>query len=363
MAQRFAPQVQPVATFGDHHVDEQTSAITSLFASAAGVRRLLLGVILVAWFPSVIVGATFWLKSPGGSLRSAKSTILAGTSPRDVASGEAAITLPVVTAPVVLEAKAGEDVSFPLALDGTDGVPARSMIAISGLPPGTTFSNGRPYGEKEWTLKSDEIGDLHLFLPDTASGESRVVIQLIAAGGDLIADANTILRVTEGPNTFTGSTGNAPLETEPADKQVSPAQSNADGTTGTNEKLANLQTAQVAPENSLHMPSHDIAPAMNDNVPSNWVVLSSFVNLREGPSSSAPVIHEMPKGAKLPALDRKHGWVQVTDPATSTTGWIYARNVATASTSPRAKRHARSKVRPEADDSIWTNLGQWLSTP
>ena len=67
----------------------------------------------------------------------------------------------------MLEATAGEDVTFPIALDGTDGVPARSIIAISGLPQGSMLSSGRPYGETEWNLKTDEIGDLHLIYPIT----------------------------------------------------------------------------------------------------------------------------------------------------------------------------------------------------
>jgi len=35
------------------------------------------------------------------------------------------------------------------------------------------------------------------------------------------------------------------------------------------------------------------------------------------------------KGAKLHLVGRKRSWVQVTNPATSEEGWIYARHVAT----------------------------------
>jgi uncharacterized protein YgiM (DUF1202 family) len=37
----------------------------------------------------------------------------------------------------------------------------------------------------------------------------------------------------------------------------------------------------------------------------------------------------VPKGTKLRATDRKGNWVQVADPETSETGWIYSRFIAT----------------------------------
>jgi hypothetical protein len=35
------------------------------------------------------------------------------------------------------------------------------------------------------------------------------------------------------------------------------------------------------------------------------------------------------KGAKLRVIGRKKRWLQVTNPATSESGWIYAANIAT----------------------------------
>src|SRR5262249_29700524 len=65
-------------------------------------------------------------------------------------------------------------------------------------------------------------------------------------------------------------------------------------------------------------------PAEDEGRPANSVTPSVYVNLRDGPSSSSKVIGVIAKGAKLPVLDRKRGWVRVTDPATSTKGWIYS---------------------------------------
>jgi hypothetical protein len=107
---------------------------------------------------------------------------------------------------------------LPIALDGTDGVPARSIIAIRGLPQGSKLSSGRPYDETEWNLKPDEIGDLHLVLPSNASGESKLVIQLVATDGAIIADSVTILKI---PTNFAANTPVSTIETEPTQAQVS----------------------------------------------------------------------------------------------------------------------------------------------
>ena len=92
----------------------------------------------------------------------------------------------------MLEATAGANITFPIALDGTDGVPVRSIIAIRGLPQGSKLSSGRPYDETEWNLKPDEIGDLHLALTGNESSEANVIIQLVAPDGAIIADAATV---------------------------------------------------------------------------------------------------------------------------------------------------------------------------
>ena len=90
---------------------------------------------------------------------------------------------------------------------------------------------------------------------------------------------------------------------------------------------------------------------------------SVFVNLREAPSSSASVLGVVAKGAKLSVLDRKRGWVQVTDPATGKKGWIYSGILA-----GEAKPHHRiRRVAPaEADsepksESFWGRVGRWLT--
>ena len=147
-------------------------------------------VLLVAVLPSLVlvaiirVGMTA-VPSPGPLDANARQ------SPATV---QLASSSPVLSTPRRLEAAAGDTVPFPIALDGTDGVPARSLIAIRGLPLGSTFSSGRPYGQTEWTLRTDEIGELHLTLPAAATRDA-VTIELIAPDGRVLTNSATLLEV------------------------------------------------------------------------------------------------------------------------------------------------------------------------
>jgi hypothetical protein len=231
---------------------------------------------------------------------------------------QSAIPRPVLSAPTTLEATAGEDVAFPIALDGTDGVPARSVIAISGLPQGSTLSSGRAYGEAEWNLKTDEIGDLHLILPHTASGETKLIIQLVAPDGAIIEDTATVLNVTGDPS----ATLAAP------EAKVLDERHQALGATAGEKSVANLDAATAPSGNPVPLPTRRPTLRAKEDVVSNWIKPSAFVNLREAPSPSAPIITVVAKGAKLRVIRRKNRWVQVTHSATSKSGWIYTGNVA-----------------------------------
>jgi hypothetical protein len=221
----------------------------------------------------------------------------------------------------VVKASVGAEVALPIALDGTDGVPARSIIAIRGLPQGSKLSSGRPYDETEWNLRTDEIGDLHLVVPGNANGEAKLLLQLVAPDGAVLADAATLLQI---PTTFAtampaSSTKTVLAEAQSPGEHIPQAPGENNG-----ETLVNPDFATTTPE--------DPEPPLPSRRPSlegaNSITLTS-VNLRKGPTRSAPAIGVVVKGAKLHLIERKRGWVRVTNLATSEEGWIYARHVTT----------------------------------
>jgi hypothetical protein len=322
IAQRFAPRAQATPPSGDHRFAAHTPLTPPLLALASGIRTLAAVLILVALLPNLTLGAFFWLRVIDTPW-SQPVALPPNQSPMPEA--QSAIPPPVLSAPATLEATEGEEVTFPIALDGTDGVPAGSIIVIKGLPQGSSLSNGRPHGEAEWTLKPGEIGDLHLVLPDAAIDESKLIIQLVAPGGGIIADAATILTVIADPKATSSAYGIKPALEE---AHIWDQQDQELGATGVEESPAKLDAVTSASD-AVPLPTRRPAPAASDDGDADWIKPLAFVNLRKAPASSAPVVGVVARGAKLRVIGRKRGWVEVTNPATSERGWIYAGNVAT----------------------------------
>src|SRR5262245_28678907 len=82
---------------------------------------------------------------------------------------------------------------------------------------------------------------------------------------------------------------------------------------------------------------------------------SVAVNMREAPKSSSPVLGVIGEGIELQVLERKRGWVKVTDPASGKEGWIYGGLLA-----GEAKKHHRTSSEPKSE-SFWGRVGRWLT--
>ena len=313
-----------------------------------------------------------------------------GVTPSADMSLQGAIPSPVLTAPAILEATAGESIFLPIALDGTDGVPTHSSIAITGLPQGSTLSSGRPLGDTGWKLERDEIGDLQLVVPNSASGQAKLTIQLIAPDATLVTYAEILLQVATAPQ---GSllrnaedTDDAPLlpasqEPAPLGRSVQSAEVRPDP--GVREVKPSAAATEVKPsaaamereeEPVQSVPRavqsrHSVtAKRMAANVGTDEVKTSMFVNLRQAPSPSAKVIRVVAKGAKLRVVARKGRWAQVTDPANSAKGWIYTGNANPPGTSkPSAPAEPSEDTQPKPDsvdtkpksDSVWPSFLRW----
>jgi hypothetical protein len=317
-----APRPQAAQPAGDYRL--AFAPLTApLLALSSGIRALAATLILVALLPNLTLGALLWLRviNPPSS-----GSVALSPSEGAVPGAESTILSPVITAPTALQATAGEHITFRIAVDGTDGVPAGSLITVSGLPRGSTLSAGRPHGETEWNLEPGEIGDLHLALPKTAGGEAKLTTQLLAPDGNVLADSATMLKVTSGPedNIPIHRVKTQPIqgqvwdEPEPNAMDLEARPANPDAATSTLE-LVPLPTRRPARRTST--PS--------GNVDANWIKPSAFVNLRKGPTASAAVVGVVAKGVKLRVKGRKRGWVEVTNPTTSQEGWVYGGHVET----------------------------------
>ena len=128
---------------------------------------------------------------PAAAASSNVATVPIPPAPAQV-SGKLEVAL---SSPDRIDAQAGEEIDFPVAIDATDALPSRSVLAVSALPQGAAFSEGRPYGATGWSLRPDEIGDLRLRLPQAKGGASDIRLELVTADGTVLAQSETRLDV------------------------------------------------------------------------------------------------------------------------------------------------------------------------
>jgi hypothetical protein len=291
------------------------------------------------------------------------------------------IPSPVLTAPLFLEATAGESISLPIALDGTDGIPTGSTITLTGLPQGATLAKGRPFGDTGWKLERDEIGDLQLALSGSAGGQTKLTIELVAPDAKVVTNADILLKVATAPQDSLSRNAVATDTPTP----VTAKQDSA---------LSGMVVPAVIPEISQlthEEPQGQHDPKLRDAKPSaaaamreekpvqsepgvvqakprapvkrtvvivgtNEVKTSLFVNLRQAPSPSAKVIRVVAKDTKLRVVARNGRWAQVTDPATSTQGWIYTGNANMPRTTKPSVPAGQSEDTQPKPDSVWPSF-------
>jgi uncharacterized protein YgiM (DUF1202 family) len=59
--------------------------------------------------------------------------------------------------------------------------------------------------------------------------------------------------------------------------------------------------------------------------PAQWVEIVRVVNMHARAEQLSETVTVVEKGRKMRVTGRDKNWVQVSDPATSSKGWIYAR--------------------------------------
>jgi hypothetical protein len=420
MAERFAPDVSLLAANDadgeeeleptPEEVDQSDLLAPAIERASRGNTAVLVALTLLALVPTLALGALYWrgaldvkpLKQMVTQVTKTESATAPAPTPAPTPVAEVAptaatpsvavqraavapvpetvlpkadIELPPIrlALPDSISAEAGKETPFAIAIDEADTLPSRSIIAIRGLPEGVTFSSGRPYGETEWTLRPDEIGDLRFTLPATASGERSLNIELVAADGRTIASASTTLRISSDPTAAAKQVaedgpridelmahGHKMVEVgylagargyyrRAADAGSAEA-AFALGTTYDPDFIKEIGAQGIKPDMAqarawyeraaelgdkdahnklleLHgRPAVETKPAPADQA--EWVRVSGPVNVRAAPTPQAETISVAAQGTRYQATAREGRWVQITDPKTAEVGWVYDRYVA-----------------------------------
>lgn len=227
-----------------------------------------------------------------------------------------------LSSPDRIEAKAGDIIAFPIAIDATEALPARTIVAITALPEGASLSAGRPYGVTGWSLRPDEIGDLQLRMP-ARSGATDMRLELVAGDGTVLSQSETRLSIAPEEVATAEATGSvdslppAPLRKPAASAGAAPA-----------VKVNTVKVVTVPAPNPArpHDGGYGLGPATEaPQAPAEWMVTKAAVDIHAKAEQSSETVKVVDKGLKVRVTARDKNWVQVTDPKTSTTGWIYNR--------------------------------------
>jgi hypothetical protein len=266
------------------------------------------------------------------------------TSPLEVA----------LSSPAKIAAHAGDVVRFPIAIDATGALPARSIIAITAVPRGASFSEGRPYGVTGWSLRPDEIAGLQLRLP-TRSGASDMRLELLAGDGTMLSQSETRVSIGSAPPQVATtddplSAGFVPLEQMATASAVesTPAAQAATEVTGaiadappaplrrpstaagteSAPKVNTVKVVTIAPPHAAkpHDGGYGLGPATEAaQAPDEWMETKTAVDMHAKAEQSSETVKVAQGGLKVRVTGRDNRWVQVNDPKSSTTGWIYDR--------------------------------------
>ncbi len=301
---------------------------------------------LSALLPLALLALWLWQDTPAERTAEGAAPAVEGTA--QAASPEPAqrqTSLEVaLTSPERIEADTGATVGFPIVIDATAALPARSIVAVTALPEGAAFSEGRPYGAGGWSFHPDETGDVHLRLP-AQSSVSDIRLELIAGDGTVLAQSETQLSVTPAPVAAAPVAAITPelataapeplsesdevIETTGSIASVPAPARKANTAAAESDLKVNKVKAVTIPAPRASRP-HDgayaLAPPQDEpQTGGEWMVTKTAVDMHAKALQSSETVKVAEKGVKLRVTARDKNWIQVHDPKSSTTGWIYNR--------------------------------------
>jgi hypothetical protein len=191
--------------------------------------------------------------------------------------------------------------------------------------------DGAPGSAGGWSFASEDTGALPLAVPEPTS-----LMNITAAPdvGDGPVPAQPTLQPSMAPSPAgtemayaTGSKSSG--ENEGAAQSQAPAplpQRKPTASAGTAPTVRTVKVVTIAPPPPTR--PHDGAYALGlpaDEASAEWMVTKTAVDMHAKAQQSSETVRVAEGGVKMRVTARDKNWIQVTDPATSTTGWIYNR--------------------------------------
>lgn len=245
------------------------------------------------------------------------------------------VTLPV-TALRTAESSHPADLAYPkkdtsrLEAEADDGEATAS-------PPAVATADDVPHGAGAWSWASDQTGALPLSVPALNSAPDTTS-EPDTGTGPVLGQPETLASTTPSPaETETADVveSTSSEETAPSERPAAAAaavplpQRKPTALTGTEPTVRTVKVVTIeAPQAPLR--PHDGAYALGSlaetpEAPAEWMETKTAVDMHAKAEQSSETVKVAEGGVKMRVAARDKNWVQVTDPKTSTTGWIYNR--------------------------------------
>jgi uncharacterized protein YgiM (DUF1202 family) len=168
------------------------------------------------------------------------------------------------------------------------------------------------------------------------SGATDMRLELVAGDGTVLAQSETRLSIAPSPADTQMVSASASKSTQEAEATGSvdslpPAPLRKPAASAGAAPAVKVNTVKVvtvpAPNPARpHDGGYGLGPATEaPQAPAEWMVTKAAVDIHAKAEQSSETVKVVDKGLKVRVTARDKNWVQVTDPKTSTTGWIYNR--------------------------------------
>ena len=315
-------------------------------------NALVAAVVVLALIPLAILIVQLWqdMMQPQAGAPSTRALSTAEVPLAAPAEPKPEPTTPDValSSPERIEAGTGEFIIFPIAIDATKPLPPRSIVAVTGLPQGASFSEGRPFGKDGWSLSTEEIAGLRLRLP-AKTGIADLRLELVAGDGSALSQSKTQLSVmppaittVDTPIAVEGLAGE--VETAAASDSAPEDSTNAEQTASIADlapppqrkpsvpassepdvKVNKVKAVAIAPPGEKKPYDGAYALGAPADEPGEWMETKTAVDMHAKAEQKSDTVKVAQGGLKVQVKGRDKNWIQVHDPKSGTTGWIYNR--------------------------------------
>jgi hypothetical protein len=125
-------------------------------------------------------------------------TFLGVASPSGPAAQET--QAPVISIAPAIVAGANTEAVLPIEIAPHAAIPEGSFVSLRGLPPTVGLRRGHAVGPGWWAVPLAALPSLEVDIPAGLSGESGIVVSLIARDGRLLAQARSALVIQPRPH-------------------------------------------------------------------------------------------------------------------------------------------------------------------